>query len=74
MLAGATTALAQISTNGGSTPITVNRGDVVTINASGTDVYDWVGLYAVGASNTIYWDWFYLNGTKGVPSSPVNPA
>ena len=65
----------RIDDKGNRVPLDVAVGDVVTINTSGSaDVYDWVGLYAVGASNTIYWDWFYLNGTKGVPSSPVNPA
>jgi uncharacterized protein YegP (UPF0339 family) len=35
---------------------------------------DWVGLYASGAGNSAYVDWFYLNGSKVAPSTGVATA
>jgi hypothetical protein len=55
----------------------VQPGGTVTVTVSGSDggKHDWVGLFAVGASNfsnPILWE--YLNGTQTVPSSGVTSA
>jgi hypothetical protein len=57
-----------------ATPSSVQPGGTVTVTVSGSDggKHDWVGLFAVGASNysnPILWE--YLNGTQTVPSSGV---
>ena len=76
VLSGTAVADAQTFTvNGSSDAITVYRGTTLTVNAgSGSTNSDWVGLHAVGAANTTYLDWWYLNGTKSLPGSPVSNA
>ena len=35
---------------------------------------DWVALYSSGASDSVFIDWFYLNGSKAAPSTGVASA
>ena len=57
---GADPALAQsITANGSGSAISISRGSSVAINAAGAGyTNDWVGLYAVGAPNGAYMDWY----------------
>ena len=78
LLSTAGAAAAQtITANGTNGAISIYRGDRVAITASGTGhTRDWVGLYLVGSPSgyPYYRDWYYLNGTKSIPSSAVGSA
>jgi hypothetical protein len=68
VLLAADSAVAQITVNGSGGAVAINRGDTIAVNAGGgSAARDWVGLYAAGASNGNYLEWWYLNGTHGAP-------
>ena len=68
----------------GSNPPTItttkpsySQGETIVVNfsnASGSR-HDWIGLYAAGAANTAYQQWFYTdgtqNGTNGITSGTI---
>src|SRR5688572_113172 len=47
---------------------------VVTVSGGPGNVSDWVGVYAVGATNYDYQDWRYLNGEYTPPSQGQSSA
>jgi hypothetical protein len=47
---------------------------VVTVSGGPANTLDWVGLYAVGATNYEYQDWRYLNGQLTPPSQGQSSA
>jgi hypothetical protein len=60
-----------------ATPPSIAPGGTVTVTVSGSDggLHNWVGLFAVGASNSsnpIIWE--YLSGTQNLPSSGLTSA
>src|SRR5439155_1587370 len=68
--------LATVSLNGGSVALTVAGGATVTVgvtNGPGSPK-DWLALYAKGAPDSAYLDWFFLNGTKNAPAAGLASA
>ena len=59
-----------------ATPSSVGPGDAVTVavNSGPGGTTDWVGLYAVGAPDTSYLDWKYLNGLRAAPATGLTAA
>jgi hypothetical protein len=55
--------------NGGTSPITVAPGTLVSVSVSGGGAFshDWVGRFVTTGKNSEYQDWFYLNGAKTAP-------
>jgi subtilisin family serine protease len=55
---------------------TVNPGGTIRIEAAdgAGRPRDWVGLYADGAGDVAFVNWFYLNGQKTVPAAGVSAA
>jgi hypothetical protein len=51
-------------------------GNIVKAIVSGgsSNRNDWVGLFPIGASNDGYVNWYYLNGKKTLPDSPLTSA
>jgi hypothetical protein len=46
----------------------------VVIDGAPANPTDWIGLYPVGASDTAYVEWQYLNGSTIAPTTGVNAA
>jgi hypothetical protein len=70
VLSAADAAVAQtLTANGTTAPLSVYRGDTVTITTAGQST-DWVGLYVAGSSGG-YLDWFYINGSKSSSAASV---
>jgi hypothetical protein len=62
VLSAADVAAAQTLTANGTTgALSIDRGDTVTIATSGSAT-NWVGLFPVGAGNSNFLQYFYLNG------------
>ncbi len=59
-----------------ATPGLVSPGSVVTASVSGGPGYptDWVGLYAVGAGDRAFIQWWYLNGQRTAPATGLSAA
>src|SRR5207247_1137246 len=55
---------------------TVNGGATVTVTVSNGpgNRADWVGVFPLGAANTGYVDWKYLNGAKSAPGTGLTGA
>ena len=72
----APTALITVNGTASPTPVTVTAGSVAVIDVSGGpgNPTDWVGLYAVGATNGQYRDWRYLSGTTAPPAAGLANA
>lgn len=68
----------QLSVNGVSLPaaLTVSAGTVAAVSLVGgpADTTDWLGLYAVGASDSQYLAWQYLNGSTTPPTAGLADA
>ena len=63
VLSAADVAAAQTLTANGTTgAFSINRGDTVTISTSGSAT-NWVGLFPVGAGNSNFLQYVYLNGS-----------
>src|ERR1044072_9789934 len=64
---------AAISLNGHAVlaPVSAPAGSVTTASIAGGpgNATDWVALYAVGAADTTFLDWRYLNGTTAPPAT-----
>lgn len=66
-------------TTGSPPTITTNKatyspGEPITVtftNASGNS-HDWIGLFAAGAANTAYLNWFYTDGTQSGTAGIIN--
>lgn len=68
----------QLSVNGVSLPaaLTVSAGSVAAVSLIGgpANTTDWLGLYAVGASDSQYLAWQYLNGSTTPPTAGLAGA
>src|SRR5439155_1139543 len=65
-----------LTRKGGCTPVTVGPGATVSVevaNGQGTPK-DWLALYTMGAADSAYLDWFFLNGTKAPPAVGLTTA
>ena len=75
-----TSALAQtLSVNGippqnGSASVVAGSSVALGITGGTGGRTDWVALYATGAPNSGYIDWWYLNGSKSAPDVGVSSA
>ena len=51
--------------------ITATPGSTLTVSVSNGAglIYDWVGLFQIGASSGVAW--WYMNGTQTAPSTPL---
>src|SRR5437899_7028236 len=76
--AGRAYAVATITVNGVAAPntVTVGTGNTVAVAVSGGpgNATDWIAMYASGAPNGAFLDWFYLNGSKTAPATGVTSA
>jgi hypothetical protein len=67
---------ARVAVNGTAppTPVTVAAGSVavITVSSGPANTGDWVGWFALGAPDTAYLDWRYLNGTTVPPAVGVS--
>lgn len=65
-----------IRLNGTTNPITAPPGILLSVTASGgpVHVWNWVSIRAIGAPGETYLDWWWMNGTKEIPSAPIVPA
>jgi hypothetical protein len=57
-------------------PTTVAGGGTVQVTVAGGpgNATDWIGLYRVGAVDTGFTDWKYLNGTRTPPATGLTGA
>jgi len=65
-----------VSLNGGSVALTVAAGATVTVGVTTGpgSPKDWLALYAKGAPDNAFLDWFFLNGTKSAPAAGLTSA
>src|SRR5439155_364749 len=65
-----------LTLNGGSTPVTAGPGATLTVGVTSGpgSPKDWLALYAKGAPDNAYLDWFFLNGTKSAPAAGLTSA
>jgi uncharacterized protein YegP (UPF0339 family) len=58
------------------TQVTAIPGTLVTVTVNGgpANATDWVGLYPVGAANSGYLTWYYLNNDRAAPPSGYSGA
>jgi len=54
----------QLTVNGVSSAVTLNAGSSATVGVTDGPggAADWIALHAVGAPDTVYLNWRYLNG------------
>jgi len=59
-----------------ATPATVAGGDATTVTFAGGpgNRSDWWGVYRVGAPDTAYLSWGYLNGLQTIPATGLSGA
>src|SRR5256885_16585552 len=73
MSATVASAQAEFAVNGTLPPPAVSTpaGSVATvaINNGPGNATDWIALYPIGAADTAYLDWKYLNGSTASPAS-----